>query len=100
MNDQNGLREELLRHRETLDALDRRLVEVLAERFTVTERIGTIKAHLRMPARDSERERAQIQRLRELSERAGVDGDCVQRVFETVTAAVRRRHEELRGAGS
>ncbi|MCG8478380.1 MAG: chorismate mutase [Spirochaetales bacterium] len=96
MADQNDLREELLRHRDTLDTLDRRLVEVLAERFAVTERIGEIKARLDLPALDAERERAQRERLRELSARVGVDAECVQNVFETVTSAVRRRHEEIR----
>ncbi len=96
--DQNDLREELLRHRDTLDALDRRLVEMLGERFAVTERIGLIKALLDLPSLDSERESAQRTRLRDLSMRTGVDADCVQTVFETVTAAVRRRHEEIRSA--
>ncbi|MFW5695745.1 MAG: chorismate mutase [Alkalispirochaeta sp.] len=96
MNDKSDAPPELTAYRETLDRLDAALVYLLAERFTVTERIGQLKSQLNVPPLDARREQAQVERLREIAMAAGLNPDYAERVFLTVTTVVRERHEEIR----
>lgn len=90
---------DLLRRRQELDEIDGKMVELLGERFVVTEEIGRIKAEQDLPALDASREAEQRSRLRELAKTHQVPLDVVETVFAAVTTAVRRRHEEIRKAG-
>lgn len=87
--------DELARYRESIDRLDAALVQILAERFRVTEHIGHLKRARGMPSLDAQREEAQEKRLRTLANEAGLNADVMAQVFETITACSRARHEEI-----
>jgi chorismate mutase len=72
------------------------LVYLLAERFTVTEAIGQLKAGADLPPLDAVRERSQLDRLREIAQAAGLEPERAERVFREITGMVRERHEEIR----
>ncbi|MEX2445170.1 MAG: chorismate mutase [Alkalispirochaeta sp.] len=96
MSNETQATTELATYRETLDRLDAALVYLLAERFSVTEAIGQLKATLDLPPLDSEREQTQLERLREIARSAGLESTHVERVFREITGMVRERHEEIR----
>ncbi|HKK48549.1 MAG TPA: chorismate mutase [Alkalispirochaeta sp.] len=96
MKDQTDAPQELTTYRETLDRLDASLIYLLAERFSVTEAIGHLKAERDLPALDAQREDQQLSRLQEIAESAGLPSEYAQGVFRTITTMVRERHEEIR----
>ncbi|MFW5828273.1 MAG: chorismate mutase [Alkalispirochaeta sp.] len=96
MNDQTAAPEELTEYRRTLDRLDAALVYLLAERFSITESIGQLKAELDLPALDARREDEQLERIRSIAESAGLSPVYGEAVFRSITSLVRERHEEIR----
>jgi chorismate mutase len=75
--------------RAKIDALDRRLVELLSERAQCAIAVGRIKDANRMEVFDPERERQIIGNI--LRENKGpLDDDALKRIFERVIDECRR----------
>ena len=81
--------------RGTIDNLDAVLVNVLAERFKATQRVGELKAAHDLPAGDPERESQQIERLRRLAQDAELDPEFAQKILGFIISEVIRHHERI-----
>jgi len=79
--------------REAIDALDRELVQLIAQRTEVARRIGRIKGARALPVRDAVRERALLEKRRGWAEEEALDPDGVARVFEELMGLSRRSQE-------
>jgi len=90
----------LLEHRRELDALDAQLVTLLAARFSVTRRIGALKAAHGVAAADSAREQQQLERLLVLSVERDLATEVTRAVFETLFRFVRANHLAQAAAAS
>ena len=84
--------ERLTRLRASIDNLDAALVHLLAERFKCTQRVGELKAALRLPPSDPDRELVQMARLRALAEESGLDPLFAEKFLAFVIAEVIRNH--------
>jgi chorismate mutase len=89
---------ELLELRQSIDNIDAALIHLLAERFKATQRVGVLKAATGMPASDPERERTQIERLRQLAEESHLDPAFAEKWFNFVVAEVIHHHERIANA--
>lgn len=85
--------------RRSIDRIDAALVELLAERYAITERIGRIKSRDGVAVRDEGRERSMLDRLGRRADEAGLARPILQRLFAVIVDESRRRHEEIRGGG-
>ena len=75
--------------RAKIDALDRRLVELLSERAEYVLAVGKIKSERNMEVFDPERERQIMRNI--LHENKGpLDDDALRRIFESVIDECRR----------
>ena len=75
--------------RAKIDALDRKLVELLSERAKCALEVGKIKNSRNMEVFDPERERQIIRNI--LSENIGpLDDDALRRIFERIIDECRR----------
>ena len=88
---------ELVRLRASIDNLDAALVHLLAERFRCTQQVGVLKARLRMPPSDPEREVVQMTRLRALAEESGLDPVFAEKFLAFIIAEVIRNHGVIAG---
>lgn len=86
--------------RDEIDAVDERLIAVLAERFRLTRLIGRIKVDQDIASVDPAREREQVARIRRLAGAAGLDEDLAETVLRTVIGQVVVDHEEMRRSGA
>lgn len=84
--------------RASIDRVDTAIVDLLAERFSLTERIGEVKRDAGMPPLDAEREAELLRRLGSRAAESGLAPEIVERIYTLIMAEVRRRHEELRDA--
>ncbi|MEO0819039.1 MAG: chorismate mutase [Pseudomonadota bacterium] len=82
-----------LRH--SIDNLDAILVHTLAERFKCTQKVGQLKARHDLPPADPAREAAQIARLGQLSDEAGLDPDFTKKFMRFIVDEVIRHHRTL-----
>ena len=92
MEDNRDLLEE---YRSSIDNVDSALIHLLAERFRITHQVGVYKAQNGLPAEDKEREAAQVKRMRELAEEAGIDPVFSEKFLRFIIEEVIRHHVEI-----
>jgi len=86
-------------YRASIDNIDAALIHMLAERFRITQAVGTYKAQTKLPASDPGREERQIARLRKLAEDAQLDPDFGEKFLRFIIDEVIRHHEKAQAAG-
>lgn len=86
---------ELTGLRQSIDNIDAALVHMLAERFKITQQVGTLKAASGLPASDPEREKVQITRLRALAEQSHLDPAFAEKFLNFIVAEVIHHHEQI-----
>jgi chorismate mutase/prephenate dehydratase len=85
--------------RDRIDAVDRQIIALIAERLRIVEDVAVAKLETASPFRDREREERLLLRLREHATTAGIDPHQVERLYRVVMemsiahqeAAVRNR---------
>lgn len=82
--------------RASIDNIDAALIHMLAERFRITQAVGTYKAEKNLPASDPNREERQIVRLRKLAEDAHLDPDFGEKFIRFIIDEVIRHHERAK----
>jgi len=85
-------------YRRELDALDAQFVSLLATRFSITRRIGALKAAHGVAAADPAREQAQLEHLLLLSADLDLPTEVTRALYEMLFGFVRANH--LAQAGS
>ena len=70
--------------RTRLDEIDRRLIEVLAERQRLIEEVAAIKADPMLPLQDAARETELLKRVRALAENSGLDSYFVESIYRRI----------------
>ena len=89
----------LKEHRDSIDRLDAILVYALGERFKHTQAVGRLKAEHGLPPADPAREAQQIERLEDLSRRAGLDPELATKFLKFVISEVIRHHRSQQSGG-
>lgn len=78
--------------RKSIDNIDAALVHLLAERFKITQKVGSFKAMQGLPPADPAREAEQIARLRQLAQQAELDPDFTESFLRFIINEVIRHH--------
>lgn len=81
--------------RTEIDRIDGQIVELLAQRFGITDQVGVLKAQKKMSAIDPEREARQTQRYTELANEFGVKPQVVQNLFRGIIDEVVINHRAI-----
>ncbi len=84
--------------RRSIDNIDTAVVALLGERFSLTEKVGLIKAEYGMPAEDMNREREQQAKYAQLASNHHLTAETVSKVMDTIISLVKVRHAELLAA--
>lgn len=88
---------ELLEVREKIDLIDRQLIALLGERFTLTHQVGLLKASRALEAVDATREAEKLAELSALCEEYNLNPELVTELFSKIMEEVVKNHRELRG---
>ena len=86
----------LKNERSTIDRLDVIIVNALMERFSVTKRIGLIKAENNIETYDSEREEAQVKTLERLIKDSDLDKKFIVNLMKLITTESKKNHEQIK----
>jgi chorismate mutase len=87
--------QELKALRSSIDNIDAALINMLAERFKCTQKVGVLKATNDLPPADPAREKIQIERLRQLAADANLDPDFAEKFLNFIVREVIRHHEAI-----
>lgn len=90
---QESAQGKLAEYRRSIDNIDAALVMMLAERFKVTQKVGTFKAEAGLPPADPRREEEQITRLRQLAVDADLDPEFSEKFLRFIIDEVIRHHQ-------
>lgn len=88
--------EELNSIRGSIDNIDAAVINMLAERFKCTKRVGILKAKNDLPPSDVDREQRQIERLRKLALDADLDAEFAEKFLNFIIREVIQNHLALR----
>ncbi len=83
-------------YRNSIDNIDAAIINMLAERFKITQKVGIYKAKYGLPPADKEREKLQIERLRKLSAEAQLNPDFSEKFLDFIIKEVIHHHKKLR----
>ena len=86
----------LKNERSTIDRLDVIIVNALMERFSVTKRIGLIKAENNIETYDSEREETQVKTLEKLIKNSDLDKKFIVNLMKLITTESKKNHEQIK----
>ena len=86
----------LKNERSTIDRLDTTMVNILIERFSVTKRIGLIKAENNIETYDSEREETQVKTLEKLIKDSDLDKKFIVNLLKLITTESKKNHEQIK----
>jgi chorismate mutase / prephenate dehydratase len=75
---------ELASLRDRIEAVDRQIIALVAERLRIVEDVAAAKLAAASPLRDREREELLLQRLRHLAVAAGLDAHQIERMYRVV----------------
>ncbi|MFZ4078833.1 MAG: chorismate mutase [Microbacteriaceae bacterium] len=94
-----SVRADLASIRQSIDNIDAALINLLAERFKFTQKVGELKAAHGLSPSDPEREARQVARLRALAEEADLDPAFAEKWFNFVVSEVIRHHVRIAEEG-
>ncbi len=83
--------------RKSIDNIDNAIVAMFAERFKVTNRVGYFKAENKLAAKDTKREHAQYERIRDLAKIYGVETEFAEAYLQAVIQRVVAKHQQIAG---
>ena len=86
---------ELLELRDEIDRIDNELISLLAERFSVTAKVGQLKASNNLDSVDPVREQEKLERLRELAGDKSLNSDFILDLFQTIFDEVVKNHRSF-----
>lgn len=86
--------------RDRIDDIDRRLVELLAERYAVVDDLCEMKAEKGDTVKDSAREEELLERLATIAEAHDLSPDLVRRLYDEILTHSVRRQKQQRGRAS
>ena len=86
----------LKNERSTIDRLDAIIVNALIERFSVTKRIGLLKAENNIDTYDRKREDTQVKTLEKLIEDSDLDKKFIVNLMKLITTESKKNHEQLK----
>ena len=87
---------ELLAAREQIDAIDRKLLELLGKRFESTHQVGLLKASQALEPVDATREAEKLAELSALCEKHNLNPVLVRELFSKIMAEAVKNHRQLR----
>jgi len=84
--------DELLNLRTQIDRIDEEMLNLLAERFGVTAKVGELKAKNGLESVDPVREQEKLERLRSLAEARALNSEFILDLFQTIFDEVVKNH--------
>lgn len=81
--------------RQQIDKVDRQIIELLKQRFLVTNKVGQYKKQEGLPAQDKAREKVQMARIEELASEAGLNPKLATDLLRVIIDEVIQNHKDI-----
>ena len=82
--------------RKMIDLTNQEIILLLSKRMTIAKEIAKIKNELNLPVHAPEREKIQMESLREFAEKNGLSPDVIEEMFTVFVSYTKRECDETR----
>jgi chorismate mutase len=82
--------------RDSLDHIDKSIIELVAKRFEVTQKVGLLKKEHNLPSTDSNREAEQMTRIRNIASENDLNPDIAERVLRLLIDETVKNHNKIK----
>ena len=86
---------ELKNLRDEIDKTDKKLVELLAQRFRITKKVGEYKKARGLKACDPRREAEMFKERAMRAEKLNLDPGLAVKIFKLIVGASKKKHREI-----
>jgi len=84
--------DELLALRAEIDRIDDEILDLLAQRFEVTAKVGELKARSKLDSVDPAREQEKLERIRALARSKSLNSEFILDLYQTIFDEVVKNH--------
>jgi len=84
--------------RQQIDKIDKRLLEVLSERFKVARKIGIFKEKHNLPVCDKKREKDIFRKRNLQAQKLKLDPVLVEKIFKLIIEKVKENHKAIKNS--
>jgi len=84
--------DELLALRAEIDRIDDEILDLLAQRFEVTAKVGELKARSKLDSVDPAREQEKLERIRALAQSKSLNSEFILDLYQTIFDEVVKNH--------
>ena len=86
-------------YRQQLDQIDQQWIELLAQRFAITEKVGLLKKKQQLDATDAKREQQQMLKIEQQAQKASINPKLAQDILRLIIDEVVQNHERIQQQG-
>jgi chorismate mutase len=95
-----GTQEQLAAHRQQIDSLDQRIIELFQQRARVVEEVGNVKREAHLPATLPSREHQVIEKAQEVAKGVPLPAEAFGRIYQKLVEEMRNREAKLDATAS
>ena len=82
--------------RKKIDKIDKKIVELLVERFKLTKKVGIYKKEKNMPALNKEREINIFKERKNWAKNMNLNPFLVEKIFKLIIKDVKKNHQKIK----
>lgn len=82
--------------RKKIDKVDKKLLEILAERFKLTGQLGIYKKKHHLPIEDKKREKEIFKKRKILAKKLNLDSLLIEKIFKLIIKNVKKNHKKIK----
>lgn len=79
-----------------IDEIDERIIDLVAQRFTLTREVGRVKIEQKLDPVDVTREESQLRRFRDLARQQTLNPELIAAIYRLIIDEVVRNHRTVR----
>jgi chorismate mutase len=87
---------DLKKFRQEIDIIDKKLLKILSQRFSLTRKIGLYKLKKCLPIRDTQREKEMLKNRLILAKKLNLDSTLVKKIFTFIPKVVIKENKKIK----
>ncbi|MDD5750528.1 MAG: chorismate mutase [Candidatus Pacebacteria bacterium] len=89
---------DLKKMRSRIDATDKKLIDVLSQRFLITREVGEYKKEHGLKTKDAKREKEMLAQRKKWARESNIDPDLADRIFKSIVRKVCQENQTTKNA--
>ena len=80
--------------RTKIDKCNKKIINAIAERFSITRKIGKFKAKHSLPSTDKSREKIVLDNVKQIAKSKNLNEEMIEKIFKIIMKEVVKEHKQ------